>query len=82
MWLARQLSGKESTCQRSRRKRCGFNPWIRKIPCRRKWQHTPEFLPGKSHRQRSLADYSPQGLKESDTTEARVNESALIIIFL
>ena len=27
------------------------------------------FLPGKSHGQRSLAGYSPQGPKESDTTE-------------
>ena len=27
------------------------------------------LLPGKSHGQRSLAGYSPQGHKESDTTE-------------
>ena len=30
----------------------------------------PGFLPGESHRQRSLVGYSPQGHKESDTTEA------------
>ena len=36
---------------------------------RRKWQPTPVFLPGKSHGQRSLVGYSPQGSKESDTTE-------------
>ena len=36
---------------------------------RRKWQHTPVFLPGKSHGQRSLVGYSPWGRKESDTTE-------------
>ena len=30
---------------------------------------TPVFLPGESHAQRSLAGYSPQGYKESDTTE-------------
>ena len=29
------------------------------IPWRRKWQPTPVLLPGESHRQRSLADYSP-----------------------
>ena len=29
----------------------------------------PIFLPGESHGQRSLVGYSPQGLKESDTTE-------------
>ena len=26
-----------------------FNPWVRKIPWRRKWQLTPISLPGKSH---------------------------------
>ena len=36
---------------------------------RRKWQSTPVLLPGKSHGQRSLVDYSPWGRKESDTTE-------------
>ena len=38
--------------------------------CRRKWQPTPEFLPGKFHGQRTLAGYSPWGCKELDTTEA------------
>ena len=33
---------------------------VRKIPWRRKWQPTPVFLPGKSHGQRSLEDYTPQ----------------------
>ena len=63
-------SGKEPTCQCRRCKRCGFNPWLRKIPWRRVWQPTPVFLPGESHGQRSLAGYSPLGCKESDTTEA------------
>ena len=31
--------------------------------------HTPVFLPGESHGQRSLADYSPRGCKQSDMTE-------------
>jgi len=47
----------------------GFSPWVRKIPWRRAWQPTPVFLPGESHGQRSLEDYSPWGCKESDTTE-------------
>ena len=51
---------KESTCQF---RRCGFNPWIGKIPWRREWQPTPVFLPGKSHGQRSLMGYSPWGSK-------------------
>ena len=54
--LPRWFSGKESTCQ-CRRYR--FNPWVRKIPWRGKWQPTPIFLPRKSHGQRSLAGYSP-----------------------
>ena len=47
--------------QRHRRRR--FDPWVRKIPWRRKWQPNPVFLPGKSHGQRSLAGYSPWSLK-------------------
>ena len=46
-----------------------FDPWVGKIPWRRKWQPTPVFLPGKSHGQRSLAGYSSWGHKESDMTE-------------
>ena len=42
-------------------RRCRFDPWVGKILWRRKWQSTPVFLPGKSHRQRSLAGYDPEG---------------------
>ena len=31
-----------------------FNPWVRKISWRRKWQPTPVFLPGKSQGWRNL----------------------------
>ena len=51
-------------------KRCGFDPWVGKIPWRRAWQATPVFLPGESHGQSSLVGYSLWGRKESDTTEA------------
>ena len=54
----------------ARFKRYGFDPWVGKILWRRAWQLTPVFLFGESHRQRSLAGYSPQCLTESDTTEA------------
>ena len=60
------FSGKESACQCKKHR---FDPWVRKIPWRRKWQPTPVILPGKSHGQRSLVDYSPRGLKESDMTQ-------------
>ena len=58
--LPRWLSGKESACQC---RRWVFNPWVWKIPWRRKWQSTIVFLPGKSHRQKSLVDFSPWGHK-------------------
>ena len=61
--------GKEPACQCKRCKRHGFDPWVRKIPCRRAWQPTPVFLAGESHEQRSLVGYSPQGHKESVMTE-------------
>jgi len=67
--LPRWHSGKEIACQCRRHEKCGFDPWVRKIPCRRKWQPTPVLLPGKSHGQRSLAGYIPWGRAESDTTE-------------
>ena len=34
-------SGKEPACQCRRHKRCGFNPWVGKIPWRRAWQPIP-----------------------------------------
>ena len=65
---------KESACPC---RRCGFSPWVRKIPWRRKWQPTPEFFPGESHGQRSLAGYrlliSPWRCKELGTSEHACN---------
>ena len=66
--IPRWLSGKESACPGRRCKRLGFDPWVRKIPWRRKWQPTVVFLLGKSHEQRSLVGYSSWDLKELDTT--------------
>ena len=39
------------------------------MPWKREWLPTPVFLPEKSHGRRSLAGYSPWGLKESEMTE-------------
>ena len=63
-------SGKEPAYQCRRCKRCGLDPWVRKIPRRRAWQVTPVFLPGESHGQKSLMGHSPVDHKKSDTTEA------------
>ena len=46
----------------------GFDSWLGNA-WRKKWQPTPVFLPGKSHRWRRPAAYSPWGFKELDTTE-------------
>ena len=53
--------GKESTCQCER---CMFDPWIEKIPWRRKWQSSIPAQKIKGHR--SLAGYSPWGCKRVD----------------
>ena len=45
-----------------------FDPWVGKIPWRRKWQPTPVLLPGKSPGQKSLAGYRPWGGTELDTS--------------
>ena len=47
---------KAGYCLQCRRHK--FNPWVGKIPCSRKWQPIPVFLPVKSHEQRSLVGYS------------------------
>ena len=67
--FSRWHSGKEATCLCRKHKRLGFDPWVGKIPWRRKWQPTLVFLLGKFQGQRSLAGYSPWGRKEPDTTE-------------
>ena len=50
-------------------RRPGFDPWVRKIPRRRKLQPIPIFLPGEFHGQRSWVGYSRRGCKDSDVTE-------------
>ena len=63
------INSKESSCQCRRHKGCGFNPWVRETPWRRKWLSTLVFLTGEFHGQRMLVGYSPWGCKASDTTE-------------
>ena len=58
--LSRWLSGKESAYQCRRHR---FDPWVVKIPWRRKWHPTPVFLPEKSQGQRSLIGCGPLGSK-------------------
>ena len=44
------------------------------------WQPTPVFLPREFHWQRSLVGYSPQGLAESDMTEATLHVSVSVSV--
>ena len=58
-YFADGASGKEPACQCRRHERHGLDPWVEKMPWRRKWQPIPVFLPGeslgqKSHRLRSI----------------------------
>ena len=55
-------SGKEPTCQC---RRLGFDPSAGKIPCSRKWQPTPGFLPRKCHGQK------PGGLQPTGSQRFR-----------
>ena len=72
--VVKNLPEMQETCRR-----CGFDPWVRKILCRKKWQPAPVLLPGKSNGQRSLADDSPWDHKESDTTERLNNKFAKLL---
>ena len=51
-------SGKEPACQRRKHKRCGFNPWIRKIPGGGHGNPLQDSCLENPHGQRSLVGYS------------------------
>ena len=57
------LSGKELACQCRRHR---FDPWVRSIRWRRKWQPSLVFFPGEPHGQRSLVGSSPWGRKRAE----------------
>ena len=66
----RWLSGEESTHQCRRCRRCGFKPWVGKIPWSRKCNPLPySCLENSMDRRVWQAIYSPWGHKDSDTTE-------------
>ena len=58
--------GKESACNEGD---LGLIPGSEKIIWRREWLHTPGFLPGEFHGQKSLVGYSPWSCKEWNVTE-------------
>ena len=67
-------------CRRLRR--CGFYPWVRKIPWRRAWQSTPVFLPGESSGKMSLTGYGPWCDKESDMTGVTEHKHSTMVLLI
>ena len=67
--LPRWLSGKEYACQCRRFRRLWFDPWVGKVPWRRKSNPLQYSCLENPHGERSLVGYSPRGRKEWDTTE-------------
>ena len=61
-------------------KRRGSDPWVRKIPWRRKWQPTPVLLPGESHGQGSLVGSSAWGHK-SQTQLSNYSTTTFLVVF-
>ena len=55
LWEVRDLAIATELIHRG----CRFDPWVGKVPWRRKWQPTLVFLPGESQGQGSLAGCSP-----------------------
>ena len=51
------------------RRRCGFDPWLGKIPWRRKWRPTPVSLPGSPMNRGGSGGLNSTGVAESDTTK-------------
>ena len=58
------------------KKRHGFNPWVKKIPWRRKWQHTPVFLPARTPWTEEPGRLQSVGLQESDKTDRLTTTTA------
>ena len=77
-WISPRIAAPLLFCLKCRRSR--FDPWVGKIPWRRKQQPTPVFLLGESYGQRILAGYSPRGCPESDTTERLTISLSLVLL--
>ena len=58
--LPRRLGENNPPASFRRCRRLRFDPWVGKIPWRRRRQPTPVFSPGESHGQRILVGYRPR----------------------
>ena len=71
-------------CKALRRQgvRCNpFNPWVGTIPWRRKWQPTPVFLPGESHRQRNPGRLQSMGSQRVGHNWATKDHHCQFLVF-
>ena len=57
-------------------RRCVLDPWVRRIPWRRKWQPTPVILPGKSMDKGAWRATVNGVAKESNMTEQLIKKVA------
>ena len=73
LWVPRWLSRWRIHLPCRRHRRCGFDPWVGKMPWKRKWQFTPVLLPEKAHGQRSLSGYSPTGRRHDWANKRRTS---------
>ena len=73
---SRVARSEESSCQYRRCEGLRFDPWVRKIPWRRKRQPTPLFP--KSHGQRNLMGYPSWGPKKSKQLRAHACRKAVV----
>ena len=74
-WASLVAQVKAPACQCGK---AGFDPWVRKIPWRRKWQRTPVSLPGESHGGRNLVSYTVHGVAKGRT---RPSDFTFIFLF-
>ena len=73
--LPRWLSDKRICLTSRRHRRLGFDPWVQKIPWRRKWQLIPVFLSEKP--QRGAWQATVHSLAESDSPEHALSSNLL-----
>ena len=66
--LPRGVSGKEPACQCRRHNRHGFDPWVGRIPWRRKW-HPLQYSFLGNPKDRGAWRATVHGVAESDMTE-------------
>ena len=78
LWLLLWLSGKKSTYN-VRGAEDRFNPWVGKIPWRRKWQPLQNSCL-ENPMDKSLVGYSPWGHKQLDTTKVTWHSQSYIVI--